>query len=194
MTISMPLWGIETADHHAGAVRRPGRALEAKVTGRGSVGADSVRTALALRQLIDETRRFFHRLKAAAESLHEADDLNAGERAVLAELADQGPRAVPEMARARPVSRQHVQVIVNRLRKRGLVEAVENPRHLRSKNLRLTAAGRAAVARFRGREGRVVAALVPELGAAELEAATRALVRVGALLADAPGRLAGVVS
>ncbi len=156
------------------------------MTGRGSVSADSVRTALALRGLIDETRRLFHRLKAAAESLHQADSLAAGERAVLVELADGGPRTVPEMARARPVSRQHIQVIVNRLRRRGLIEAVDNARHRRSKNLQLTAPGREAVARVRGREGRVVAGLVPKLDAAALEAAGRTLVRVGELLAAEP--------
>ncbi len=158
------------------------------MTDRGSVSADAVRAALALRKLTDEARRLVHRLDRAAEALHAPDDLTGGERAVLVELAEEGPRTVPEMARARPVTRQHIQSTVNPLLAHGLVELVDNPRHRRSKLVRLTEAGRAVVAKIRGREGRVVAALVPRLDARDLETTARTLAKLGGLFqADVAG-------
>jgi DNA-binding MarR family transcriptional regulator len=151
------------------------------MTDRGSVRADSVRTALALRAVIDETRRLFHLLARAAETVHLADGLAGGERAVLVELADAGPRTVPEMARARTVSRQHIQSVVNALASRGLVELVENPRHRRSRLVRATQAGCAVVSQVRGREGRVVAGLAPRLEASNLEVTSRTLAQLGRL-------------
>jgi DNA-binding MarR family transcriptional regulator len=155
--------------------------LRDTMTDRGSVSADAVRTALALRDVIDETRRLFHRLGRAAELLHQADELSGGERAVLVEIAEVGPRTVPEMARVRPVSRQHIQSIVNPLLIRGLVTLIDNPRHRRSKLVQITEAGLDVVSQIRRREGRVVAALVPHLQAPELEVTARSLVRLGEL-------------
>ena len=161
------------------------------MTERGSVSAETLRTALALRQLIDETRGLFHKLGRAAERLHETDALSGGERAVLLELADAGPRTVPDMARRRHVSRQHIQATVNPLLERGLLELAENPRHRRSKLVRITAAGRDVARRIRSREGLVIAAVVPRLRAADLEASARTLAEIGRLLqqdAQAPGQ------
>jgi len=151
---------------------------------RGSVSADAVRAALALRRVIDETRRLFRQLARTAEVLHQEDGLSGGERAVLVELAEEGPRTVPEMARARPVSRQHIQAIVNPLLARGLVELVDNPRHRRSKLVRITPNGRDVVGRVRSREGRVVATLVPRLHAGELETTARTLEQLSDLFGE----------
>ena len=103
--------------------------------------ARSARAALALGRVIDETRAFFHCLRLAAEQLHAADRLPACERAVLVELATQGPRTVPEMARARPVSQQHIQTLVNALLRRALVTLAENPPHQLFKARRADAQG-----------------------------------------------------
>lgn len=149
------------------------------MTGRGSVSADAVRAALALRSVIDEAGRLVHRLARAAEALHASDELTGAERAVLVTLAKDGPRTVPELARARPVTRQHIQSIVNPLAARGLVELVDNPRHRRSKLVRITEAGGALVGTIRSREGRIVAALVPGLDAAALETTARTLIELG---------------
>lgn len=124
---------------------------------RGSAAERS--RARGLDNLIHETRRAFHRLRIAAEQLHGDEEISAGERAVLFELDRQGPRTVPEMARARPVSRQHIQSLVNPLVREGQVELVDNPAHRRSKKVRLTPAGRSRVRRMRRREEAVLAAL-----------------------------------
>ena len=57
------------------------------------------------------------------------------------------------MARARPVSRQHIRALVDGLAADGYVERVENPRHRRSQRVRLTSAGRRRVRQMERREG-----------------------------------------
>ena len=150
----------------------------------GPVRGDTARAAAALGRVVDETRTLFHRLRHAAERVHEADRLSAGERAVLMELASHGPRTVPAMAGARPVSRQHIQALVNPLLEKGLVELAANPRHQRSKLVQLTRKGRAVTTRVAAREARVFAALGRELNAADLEQAANTLVRLGHAFED----------
>ena len=89
--------------------------------------AEEVRDALSLLAVIDETQSLFHRLKRAAEELHRDDGLTAGQRAVLKSLQNGGPQTVPELARARPVSRQHIQSLVNPMVRAGWVKLEENP-------------------------------------------------------------------
>lgn len=64
-----------------------------------------------------------------------------GEWGVLRSLVKEGPQTVPEMARSRPISRQHCQTIANTLEAQGLVEFVDNPKHKKSKLLRVTKKG-----------------------------------------------------
>ena len=149
---------------------------------RTAARVDEARAALALRRLIDETRTLFHRLKHAAELVHQADRLPAGQRGVLMELAHLGPRTVPAMARARPVSRQHIQTIVNALLARGFVELGENPQHQRSKLVRLTTTGRELTVRIRAREAQVLTGLGDSLDPAELTRASETLAEVGRLI------------
>lgn len=67
----------------------------------------------------------------------------AGERSILQALGEQGPRTVPEIARARGTSRQSVQMLVNRLKGQGWAELNVNPAHKRSALVCLTAEGKA---------------------------------------------------
>lgn len=124
---------------------------------RGNSG-ERVRSGELL-TVIDETRALFHRLKAAARALHSRGATTAGQRGVLQELYDRGPRTVPEMARARPVSRQHIQGLVNRLLDAGYVELRANPAHKRSKRVALTGVGREAFEAMREREVELLARL-----------------------------------
>jgi len=117
------------------------------------------RVVEAVESLIDETRLLFHRMKVAAEQLHAAEEITAGMRGVLFGLDRSGPQTVPQMARARPVSRQHIQMLVNPLVERGCVELIDNPAHKRSKLVRLTPRGRSLVKRMRRRESKVLGAL-----------------------------------
>ena len=80
---------------------------------------------------------------AHVPQLQEEDSLAAGERALLMELAEGGPQTVSDMARARPVSRHTVQVLVNGLLRRSLARLGEHPRSQRAKLVLLTSSGKA---------------------------------------------------
>ena len=95
-----------------------------------------------LYEVIWRTRRLFQRLGATGNELHEDSGITASQRAVLEFLSLHEPQTVPQMARERTVTRQHIQVIVNKLLERGLVESTTNPAHNRSSLIRMTSSGR----------------------------------------------------
>ena len=137
----------------------------------------------AVEGLIDETRLLFHRMKLAAEQLHRAEETTAGMRGVLFGLDRSGPQTVPQMARARPVSRQHIQMLVNPLVERRCVELVDNPAHKRSKLVRLTPRGRKLVDRMRRRESKVLGALGKGMSEKQLRSAAAVMRSVRETLA-----------
>ena len=95
-----------------------------------------------------------------------------GEFGILRLLVTFGPQTVPEMARSRPVSRQHCQTIANSLEERGFVEFIENPKHKRSHLLRVTRAGRAHYDRMTKQLLAAAGAFAPKFSATEVADAT----------------------
>jgi DNA-binding MarR family transcriptional regulator len=141
-------------------------------------GLKPARQAVALLALFDATAALFHRLRATAALVHGQGELTAARRGVLRGLQRLGPQTVPQMARRHPVSRQHIQLLVNALRDEGLVDTAENPAHRRSSLVRLTPKGRAAVEAMLLREARLLAATPLDLRVPDLERATQVLARV----------------
>jgi DNA-binding MarR family transcriptional regulator len=113
----------------------------------------------AFEEVIDETTALFHLLHAVAAQLHGGGEFTAGRRGVLRGLDRFGPQTVPQMARARPVSRQYIQSLVNDLEAEGLVETIENPAHRRSRLVRLTPRGAGTLAAMYRREADFFATL-----------------------------------
>lgn len=107
-----------------------------------------------LDDLLDQVRLLWHVLVQAAERLHEGERVTLGMRAVLEFLARNGPAAVPEIARRRQVTRQHVQALVNDLLELRLVTLDDNPAHRRSALVRLAPEGRKTIDRMQRRERR----------------------------------------
>ena len=95
-----------------------------------------------LYQVIWRTRRLFQRLRATGEELHEDSGITPSQRAVLEFLSQHQPQTVPQMARENSVTRQHIQIIVNKLLEDGLVECISNPAHNRSSLIQMTSSGR----------------------------------------------------
>lgn len=120
-------------------------------------------------------RRLFHKLGHGVAALHHDSDVSVGMRAVLESVIDGGPQTVPHMARVRPVTRQHIQALVNALLDGGYVEYVDNPAHRRSKLVSPTAKGEAEFRALREHENHAFRALPIEPTSAELEAATAVL-------------------
>jgi DNA-binding MarR family transcriptional regulator len=116
-----------------------------------------VKKVAALSRLFDETTALCHRLRAVAGDLHGADVPSAGRRGILRSLDSLSSQTVPQLARARPVSRQHVQMLVNGLLLDGLIVAGDNPAHRKSPLLQLTPQGKRQLEAMREREVRLLA-------------------------------------
>jgi DNA-binding MarR family transcriptional regulator len=103
-------------------------------------------------QLFNETRLLFHALKRWTESVHPDQAITVPMRAVLERLLLRGAATVPQMARARGVSRQHIQLQVDALLTEGFVSRHDNPAHRRSPLIGLTDKGRALIQTMRSDE------------------------------------------
>ncbi len=135
----------------------------------------------ALYPLTSAVRRLFHKLGHAVSALHSDSEVSAGMRAVLESVIVGGPQTVPQLARVRPVSRQHIQGLVNPLLDHGYVEYVDNPAHKRSKLVSPTASGVAIFQTMRGREAEALRQVALDVDPAAFVAATemlRALIEV----------------
>jgi len=129
--------------------------------------------------LVDEIRISYHFLADLAGRLH--DDIDPPGRAVLEHLTRNGAASVPQIARVRHVSRQHIQSIVNGLLARGLVETTANPAHRRSHLIVLTDTGHDLIRRVIERERTVIEPLTGTVEVARIReaATTLAALRAG---------------
>jgi len=139
-------------------------------------------TTTAVETLTREIRACFHRLKALVDAQHRELDMTAAQRGVLESLREGGEQTVPQIARSKRVTRQHIQVLVNKLVESGLVETRANDRDRRSPRVALTDAGRAMFDRMRERERGVVAGLALALAACDLDATRTTLEAMHAYL------------
>ncbi|HEY1749986.1 MAG TPA: MarR family winged helix-turn-helix transcriptional regulator [Caulobacteraceae bacterium] len=126
-----------------------------------------------LAPFVNRIPRLYFLLRAAGDALHADLGITTGMRGVMTSLAATGPRAVPELARERPVSRQHIQTLAKALLAAGLVEARPNPEHRRSPLLSLTDEGRRRLKEMQDCEAALLARTAPSVSPVELAAATR---------------------
>jgi DNA-binding MarR family transcriptional regulator len=108
----------------------------------------------AIAELLLEVAQFNFRLRAAGKRMGLVTSWGAGAFGFLRSLALLGPLTVPQIAEMRPTSRQRMQRLADELAADGLVAFVDNPRHRRSKLVRLTREGEA---RYRDLHGRLAA-------------------------------------
>jgi DNA-binding MarR family transcriptional regulator len=104
-------------------------------------------------------RRLFRAMAARAEQYLADAKLTAADRAVMEFLYPETLMSVPQIARRYQVSRQHIQATVNALLDKGLLRSVENPRHKRSRLIRLSNLGRECFEDIRHNEGEEIAEL-----------------------------------
>lgn len=121
------------------------------------------------------TRRLFQQLRAVSEELHEDIGVSASQRAVLVFLEQHEPQTVPQIARDRSVSRQHVQAIVNELLTRGLVEAVVNPSHKRSSLIKMTSSGKRLFNEIKERETKLLEKMETQFSMTDLQITIKTL-------------------
>ncbi len=120
-------------------------------------------------------RRLFHKLGYGVAALHQNRDVSVGMRSVLESVIDGGPQTVPHMAKIRPVSRQHVQSLVNELMEGGYVETIDNPAHKRSKLVAPTKRGIRVFEKMRKLENEAFRRAQTKISPEEFEAARKVL-------------------
>jgi DNA-binding MarR family transcriptional regulator len=109
-----------------------------------------------IEQLINEIRLLYQSLVKIGEEIHAGSNISMGMRAVLEFLDRNGDSTVPHMARQRRVTRQRIQILVNALLDRGLVQTRDNPASRRSPLIALSASGARTIVEMRRAEGREV--------------------------------------
>ena len=140
--------------------------------------------AKPIEQLINEVRLLYQSLVQIGDEIHAGSNISMGMRAVLEYLDRNGDATVPHMARARRVTRQRIQTLVNALMEQGLVEAVDNPASKRSPLIALTHAGATTILDMRRREAR---GMQIDLSETKLVDATETLARVRTALEENQG-------
>ena len=123
-------------------------------------------------------RRLFRSMAQVADGYLEDSGLTAADRAVMEFLYPEAKLSVPEIATRYDVSRQHVQVTVNRLLQSGLVASLPNPRHKRSPLLALNDLGRETFAEIRRNESRLIALLFSNTKDDDLETTRQTLASI----------------
>jgi len=139
-------------------------------------------------QLLGEAVSLHLQLRSVTDNLHGRSELTSVCRGVLQDLARLGPRTVPQLARRRHCSRQHLQALINRLVTDGMAELLTNPDHRRSRLVQLTDRGRGAIEAMWRREEELVAALPVTFSETEVLAAVRVLQELKQLLPDGRAR------
>jgi DNA-binding MarR family transcriptional regulator len=120
-------------------------------------------------------RRLFRAMAGRADEYLAELGITAADRAVLEFLSAGEPLTVPEIAARYHVSRQHVQVTVNRLAEKALIVTRPNPRHKRSPLIAISAAGRRLFSRVRRREAAIVEQLFRDIPKQDLRVTRRTL-------------------
>lgn len=131
--------------------------------------------AIQLAALTRAIPRLFHLLKALGDGMHADLGVTTAMRGVMRSLAMRGPTSVPDLARERPVSRQHMQTVVDQLLLAGMAEPRLNPAHRRSSLIALTVQGEAAIQQMTRREAALIAELSPRIRLEGLAAAVEVL-------------------
>ena len=111
--------------------------------GRHRTGAGPIidSKAEAIAELMLEVAQCFFRIRAVGQKTGLITSWGGGAFGFMRSLALLGPLTVPQIAQMRPTSRQRMQRLADELAAEGLVEFIDNPKHRRSKLVRLTRKG-----------------------------------------------------
>jgi DNA-binding MarR family transcriptional regulator len=130
------------------------------------------RSGEAVAQLMLEVAQCFFRIRAAGQKTGLVTSWGGGAFGFMRSLALLGPLTVPQIAQMRPTSRQRMQRLADELASEGIVEFVDNPKHRRSKLVRLTAKGNSRYRELNARLLAVAARLGGDLAEADVRGAT----------------------
>jgi DNA-binding MarR family transcriptional regulator len=95
----------------------------------------------AINELMLEVAQCFFRIRAVGQKTGFITSWGGAAFGFMRSLALLGPLTVPQIAQMRPTSRQRMQRLADELAVEGLVKFIDNPKHRRSKLVRLTPKG-----------------------------------------------------
>jgi DNA-binding MarR family transcriptional regulator len=130
----------------------------------------------AIAELMLEVAQFFFRIRAVGQKTGLITSWGGGAFGLMRSLALLGPLTVPQIAQMRPTSRQRMQRLADELAADGLVDFIDNPKHRRSKLVRLSAKGDARYRAMNLRLMAIASTLGADLSEGELRT-TREVVR-----------------
>ena len=116
-----------------------------------------------------------YHLDALDDALRQDAGITAAMRAVLEALHEHGTQTVPQIARLKKVTRQHIQALADKLLASQLISSQHNPKDRRSPLLRLTEHGETIFERMREREVGVLTEMGRALGDCDIDIALTTL-------------------
>lgn len=128
--------------------------------------------ASAVAELMLDVAQCFFRIRALGQKTGFITSWGGGAFGFLRSLALLGPLTVPQIAQMRPTSRQRMQRLADELAAEGLVQFVDNPKHRRSKLVRLSPKGEAAYRDLNARLLAMAATMAADLGETEIRKAS----------------------
>ncbi len=137
-------------------------------------GADPIvdSKAEAIAELMLEVAQCFFRIRAVGQKTGLITSWGGGAFGFMRSLARLGPLTVPQIAQMRPTSRQRMQRLADELAADGLVEFIDNPKHRRSKLVRLTRKGDARYRELNARFLVIASTMGVALGEADIRKTT----------------------
>ncbi|MDH4183222.1 MAG: hypothetical protein OEV92_03295 [Nitrospinota bacterium] len=75
----------------------------------------------ALKLVLSETRSLFHHMKLLAEDSYQQESLSGGNRGILHDLACMGPQSPAQLTNLRPLSRIHIEDMIEPLESHGYI-------------------------------------------------------------------------
>jgi DNA-binding MarR family transcriptional regulator len=136
---------------------------------------DATTAGEAMQELLLEILSAFFLLRAVGKRMGAVTAADGGYWGMLRSLKVEGALTVPQIARSRPVSRQHIQKLANEMIEDGVIELIDNPAHRRSKLLCLTAKGEVVFQEINERIAQKAEGLAQDMNTAELQASIRVL-------------------
>jgi DNA-binding MarR family transcriptional regulator len=154
------------------------RSRMATVRERKAAGRIVTAKGEAIADLMLEVAQCFFRIRALGQRTGLITSWGGGSFGFMRSLALIGPLNVPQIARMRPTSRQRMQRRADELAAEGLVELIDNPRHRRSKLVRLTRKGDARYRNMSARFLAIASTMGDELSEADIRKAAEIVRRL----------------
>ena len=125
--------------------------------------------------MIRQIRACFNHLKLLGDELLRDLGITSAMRGVMESLEIVGEQTVPQIAKTKGVSRQHIQLLVDALGEAELIGIFTNPQHKRSSLVRLTESGAEAFKEIRRKEVVILEEMAAEMDADALSLTTQTL-------------------